>query len=225
MVDTLFCDLGDVYHTFFSRSELKESTELFDADDFTGVDLSLLVIGYDDVDQINGFLHHGSVGSANGDSTFIGNINLHTGLFDDRIDRFSSLSYNITDLFRIDLDLDDLRCVLANTLTRLCNGFCHDFIHDVHSCFACSCDSFFDDRSSKSVDLDIHLDRCDTFLCTCYLEIHVSKEIFQSLDVCQNDVIIIALTGYQTTGNTCDCRFDRYTGCHQGHAGCTDTCL
>ena len=41
MVDTLFCDLGDVYHTFFSRSELKESTELFDADDFTGVDLSL----------------------------------------------------------------------------------------------------------------------------------------------------------------------------------------
>ncbi len=75
------------------------------------------------------------------------------------------------------------------------------------------------------MNLDIHLDRCDTLLCTGYLEIHIAKEIFQSLDIRQNDVIIIRLTGNQTTGNTCNCRLDRYTCCHQGHAGCTDTCL
>ena len=34
--------------------------------------------------------------------------------FDDRIDGLSSLTNHITDLFRIDLDLNDLRCVLAN---------------------------------------------------------------------------------------------------------------
>lgn len=39
-LNTLFGELGDVYQTFFSRCEFKESTEVFDADNFSGQDLS-----------------------------------------------------------------------------------------------------------------------------------------------------------------------------------------
>ena len=53
------------------------------------------------------------------------------------------------------------------------------------------------------MDLDIHLDRCDTIMCTCHLEIHIAEEILQTLDIGQNDIIIIGLAGYQTTGDTC----------------------
>ena len=35
MIDPLFCDLGDMNHTLFARSKLKECTKLFDADNLT----------------------------------------------------------------------------------------------------------------------------------------------------------------------------------------------
>ena len=60
---------------------------------------------------------------------------------------------------------------------------------------------------------------------TGYLKVHIAEEVFQTLDIGQNDVIVIGVTSYQTTGNTCYRSFDRYTCCHQGHTGCTDTCL
>ncbi len=41
------------------------------------------------------------------------------------------------------------------------------------------------------MDLDIHLDCCDTFVCTGYLEVHISEEVFKSLNICKYDVIII----------------------------------
>ena len=88
------------------------------------------------------------------------------------------LSDNITDLLRIDLDLYDLRSILSDFFTRLCDCRLHTSIHDEKSCFSCTTDRFFYDRSCQSVDLDIHLDRCDTFVCTCYFKVHISKEVF-----------------------------------------------
>ena len=54
------------------------------------------------------------------------------------------------------------------------------------------------------MDLDIHLDCCDTFVCTGYLKVHISEEILKTLDIRKNKVIIICVTGNKTTGNTCN---------------------
>ena len=35
-----------------------------------------------------------------------------------------------------------------------------------------------------------------------YLEVHIAEEVFQTLDIGQNDVIIIGVACYQTAGNT-----------------------
>ena len=35
----------------------------------------------------------------------------------------------------------------------------------------------------KAVDLNIHLDGCDTVLCTAYLKVHIAEEVFQTLDI------------------------------------------
>ncbi len=70
------------------------------------------------------------------------------------------------------------------------------------------------------MNLDIHLDRSDTVRGTGYLEVHIAEEVLQALDICQNDVIVIGISGHQTAGNTCHLALSG-TGSHQGHTGCT----
>ena len=65
------------------------------------------------------------------------------------------------------------------------------------------------------MNLDIHLDCSNTIVCTGNLEVHVSKEILKSLDIGKNDVIIISISGYKTTGNTCDHLLNRNTCSHK----------
>ena len=73
-------------------------------------DLTCFKVGYDRVYDLRSFFHCCFFCTTNGNGTFIINVNLHTCLFDDCVNRFSALSYNIADLLRIDLHLNDLRC-------------------------------------------------------------------------------------------------------------------
>ena len=52
-------------------------------------------------------------------------------------------------------------------------------------------------------------------MCSGYLEVHISEEVLKTLDIRKNDIIIVCLSCNQTTGNTCNRFFDRYTGSHQ----------
>ena len=214
-----------MYHSLFTRCKFNECTKLFDADNFTCKDLSCFKISCNDLNHVSCLIHALLINSTDRYRTFVCDINLNTCTLNDRVDSLSSLTYNITDLLRIDLNLDDLRSIFSYRCTWSCNTFLHNFCQDIFSCFFCTSDCFFYDRSCQSMDLDIHLDCCDTVMSSGYLEVHISEEVFKSLDICENNVIIICIACYQTTGNTCYRFFDRYTGCHQRHCGCTDTCL
>ena len=52
------------------------------------------------------------------------------------------------------------------------------------------------------MNLDIHLDSRDTVLGTGYLEVHISEEILQTLDIGQYQIVVIGLPGNQSAGNT-----------------------
>ena len=75
------------------------------------------------------------------------------------------------------------------------------------------------------MDLDIHLNGGDTLLGTCHLEVHVAEEIFQTLDIGQNQVIVVGLAGHQTAGDSGHHILDRHAGGHQGQSGGTDAGL
>ena len=166
-----------MYHTFFSRSKLDECTEFFDAYNCTGEDLTFLEICCDGADHINCLLHLILICTTYGYSAIVCDVNLYICTGNNLVDRLTLLSYHITNLARVDLDLDNLRCVFANLFTWLCNRFGHNLIHDIKSCFSCSCDCFLYDRTCQTMDLNIHLDRCDTLMSTGYLEVHISEEI------------------------------------------------
>jgi len=86
----------------------------------------------------------------------------------------------------------------ANFFSGLCYCRLHTIIHDEESCFTASCDSTLYDRSCKTVDLDIHLDSCDTLCRTCYLKVHIAEEVLKTLDVCKKYEIIIRIACYKS---------------------------
>ena len=78
--------------------------------------------------------------------------------------------------------------------------------------------SLLKDLSGKSVNLYIHLECSYAVRCTCYLEVHVTKEVFHSLDIGKDSksagsVLIESLD--ETHSDTADRLLDRNTGIHQ----------
>ena len=170
-------------HAIFLRLQLYERAERHDADNLTGDNLARPDISYDIFNDLLCFLDHILVGTADCHVAFLGNVDLHAGLLNDLVDHLALLTNHITDLLRIDADLVDLRSVLANLFSRLRDSRLHAGIHDEESCLTASCDSTLNDRSGQAMDLDIHLDCCDTVGGTGYLKVHITEEILKALDI------------------------------------------
>ena len=214
-----------MYHAFFARCKFYESAKFLDAYYRTGKDLSSFEVCSDNADHIHGFCHFFFVCTANGNGTVIVDIDLYTCLLNNGVDNFALLSHYVADLLRINADLDDLRSIFVYGRSGFCNRFRHDFVHDIKSCFSCSGNSFFNDGTCQTMDLDIHLDSSDPFFRAGHLKVHISEEVLQTLDVCQYNVIVIGLSSYQTAGDARYHALNGHTRCHQGHGRCTDTCL
>ena len=84
-----FRDLGNMHHSLFSRSKLNECTKFFDADHFSLEYLTSLKICHDRCDQFGSFFHALFLSSADRYCSVVLDVDLHAGLFDDRIDGLS----------------------------------------------------------------------------------------------------------------------------------------
>jgi hypothetical protein len=158
--------------------------------------------------------------AADADLAVIVDVDLNAGALDDLVDDLALLADNITDLFGIDLREDDLRSILADFLAGLGNCRGHDSLHDILAGILASLDSTFDDRSCQAMDLDIHLDGGDAVVCTGNLEVHVAEEIFETLDIGQQDKIVIGLARDKAAADAGNLLLDRNACCHKSHAGC-----
>ena len=214
MLNSFLGNLGDMNHAFFSGSELDECTEFLNAYDLALENLAFFKVCGNNLNHLNSLIHHNLVGTAYGYLTVIGNINLYAGTSNNLVDGLASLAYYIANLFRVNLDGNNLGCVLADFCSGSGNGFLHTVVHDEESCFTASCDSAFYDRSCQTVNLNIHLDSGNTFGSTGYLKVHIAEEVFQTLDIGKKYEILVGFTGNQTTGNTCYHLLDGNTGSH-----------
>ena len=66
----------------------------------------------------------------------------------------------------------------------------------------------------KTGGLVVHLHRRDAPGCTGYLEVHITEEVFKTLNVRQDNRLAILLN--KTHGNTGDRAYQRHTGIHKG---------
>ena len=74
------------------------------------------------------------------------------------------------------------------------------------------------------MNLDIHLNCSNTIFCTGNLKVHITKEVFQSLNICKYNIIIIGITSNQSTWDTCNHFLNRNTCSHKCHTRCTCRC-
>ncbi len=208
-------------HTFLARRKFDKRAELLNADNRSLENLSFFKIRNDYLNHFDSLVHHFLVSTAYGYLTVIGNIDFNTCTGDNFVNRLSSLTYDIANLLRVNLNGNNLRCIFSDFFSRLCDCGNHAVCHDKLSRIAASCNRAFYDRSCQTVNLNIHLNRCDSVVCTRYLKVHIAKEIFQTLNIREQYEIIIRIACHKTAGNTRYHLFNRHTCRHQRHTGST----
>ena len=201
-------------HAVLVGSQLHEGTEFHDPDYLTGKDHACLYLGNDVFNNGNRFVDHLLIRAAYIYSSVVGDIDLYAGLSDDAIDHLALLSYHIANLLGIDHDLGDLGRILGKLLSGLGDHRSHYIVHDVKAGLTAAADGLFDDLAGQAVDLDIHLDGCDSLMGTAHLKVHVSKEVLKALDICKHQVVVVGLSGHKTAGDTGYHGSDRYACCH-----------
>ncbi len=211
-------------HPLFTWRKFQECPKLLNAYDLPDKNLSCLKIRGDDSYQPGCLVHHFLICPADRYRALIVNVNLHTGQLYDGINSLASLTYHIANLRRIDLNLYNLRRKLPDFFPRFRDCFRHYLIHNVKPCFPGSADSFLHNRPRQAMNLDVHLDSRNAVMRTCHLKVHVAEKVFQPLDVCQHEVIIIRIPGHQAAGNSGNHLLNRYARSHQRHTRCTCGC-
>ena len=74
-------------------------------------------------------------------------------------------------------------------------------------------EGFFHNLLRNACDFDVHLQRGDAVGSPCDLEVHITKVIFITKDVCQNSIGAVIFKD-QTHRNTSNRRLERDTGIH-----------
>ena len=211
--------------SLLAGSELQEGAELFDAHHFSGEDLSRLKVGGDNLDILHGLVHHLLVRAADGYRAVVLNVDLHAGLIDNSVDGLASLAHHIADLLRINVDLNDLGGELADLRPGAGNGLLHHLRQDILSGVLAAGNGLLHNGTGQAVDLDVHLDGGDSVVGSRHLKVHVSEEVFQSLDISEHQIVVIGVSGHQAAGDSCHRFLNRHARSHKGHAGRADRSL
>ncbi|SIA65454.1 Uncharacterised protein [Mycobacteroides abscessus subsp. abscessus] len=121
--------------------------------------------------------------------TFFVDVNLNACFSDDLIDGFSTFTDDNLDLININLNSINFRSCWSQFWTNFWNSS-FDHIKDFKTSFLGLSKSFRQDFCSNPLDLDIHLKGCNPVASTCNLKVHISKVVFQTLDICQYCIVI-----------------------------------
>ena len=140
-------------------------------------------------DSIHGRLLRLAVVGVDFHRAVVFDVDLGTRLVDDAANRCATLADDVADLVRMDLQRGDGRCVLRQIRTRLADHLVH-FAKDEHAAFVRLLKCCFHDLFGDPVDLDVHLQRGNTFRRTSHLEVHVAEVVLVAEDVGQHRVFV-----------------------------------
>ena len=151
------------------------------------------------------------------------NVNLNIALSTNLLDNLTAGTDNFTDFIYRNYSRKQFWSVLRQFLPRLRNSLQHHFIQNVITCLMSFIECFLDHFRCQTADFQIHLNSSDTLFGTGYLKVHITEEIFQSLNIHHSHPAVTLSN--QTAGNTGNRCLDRYTGIHQRKCGTTDGTL
>ena len=147
-------------------------------------------------------------------------VDLNARIRDDLVDGLSSRPDDRTDLVRINLQGNNPRRVRRQFFSRFRQLIQH-FFHNVHSALICLSQRVLQHFLGKAVNLDVHLNGSNAFGGSRHLKVHVSQEVFHSLNIgkdCHLAASVFLYPFNQSHGDTCYRRGNRNARVHQSQA-------
>ncbi|MNV58202.1 hypothetical protein D3C71_1505620 [compost metagenome] len=149
-------------------------------------------------------------------------VDFHAGFFNNFIDNLTTSTDNITDFVRIDVDNNDFWSIFGQIRSWRRDRFIH-FVQDEQTAFFSLLKCILKNVAVDTGNLNVHLNSCNTFCCTSYLEVHISEMIFHTLNIRQDgDMLSVFDQTHCYSGYWC---FDWHTSVHHSQNAGTDTCL
>ena len=214
-----------MHQAVLTGEHFNEGAELLDGHDAALVDLADFDLGAERFDFAAGDFHafrghgehlHGSV---------VLDVDFAAGLFDQALDVLAARSDQRADLLGVDLQGDDARGVLGNIRARSRQRGEH-VGQDQATGHAGLLDGLLHDRQRDTLELQIQLEAGDALLGSGDLAVHVAERVFPADDVGEElvagDLVICAVLGANTDGDTCHRAGDGHTGIHEGQRRAAD---
>ena len=204
----------------FTGRNLHKGAEIHKPGDLAVIERAGLRIVDNGVDNCDGALAVVEIQAGNIHMPILLDIHFDVALGADFLDNLAARANDLADFIHRNDDGEHLRRIFGELLARLCNRLAHDRVDDIISRRMGLLKSFLDHLGREAVDLQVHLNGCDAFLCTRDLKVHVAEEILQALDVHHRHPA--GALGDQAAGDARDRRLNRYARSHQRQRAAAD---
>ena len=206
----------DVKQAVFAGGKADKCAEVLDSDNFAIVHFADLGNLNDAQDgSLSGSAALGIGGSDANRAVFL-DLDGGVGLVLKATDDLTARADNVADLVGGDMDGLDVGSIRRKLGARSVDGF-HHRLHDEGAAFLCLSQSAGKDVDGKALGLVVHLESRDAVLSAANLEVHVAQEVFQALDVGEDDDIVAFLDkAHCDAGDGC---LDRHASIHQSQRG------
>ena len=139
-------------------------------------------------------------------------VDLHAGLLDDGLDLLTARPDQVADLVVRDAQLVQARSIRGNCASGAKRLF--HYVENLQLGFLGLRQSFAHHRNADAEDLDVHLQRGDSFTRSSNFEVHVAVMIFRARDV-REDGIFLVVFNDQAHGNARARSLQRHARIHQ----------
>jgi len=201
-----------VHHAVDTGQNLDECAEVSNPHALAGVDLTNFCGFGHCQDAIAGFFEPDTIHGGNVNRAVVVDVDLGVGLFLEGANVLATGADDCADLVDRDFHRLDPWHVRLQARARLGDRRQHLF-EDVEPRRLGTIQRFRHDRRSNATDFDVHLQGGDAIAGTRHFEVHVTKVIFGSEDVSQDDVFVAF--HYQTHCHTGYRRRNRHAAVHQ----------
>ena len=206
-------------HALFAGQDLYESPDRNDPCDGSAEHFPLVYFAGESFDDALGCLCSSPVMRSNRDDATVFNVDLGVRAFCDALDCATSRANHCADQFWIDSEAQQARGMGREGSSGSVDGFQH-LLEDVDPGRAGLIDSFCNGFDRKAGDLHVHLQGRDAIFCSSHLEVHITEEVLDSLDVSEDANLSIFLD--QAHGGSADWSLQWNTCIHEGQGAAAD---
>ncbi len=205
-------DFADVQQTVGAGNDLHEGAKLGQANDLAQISLAYFGNGREVVDHLNGFLRGRAIAGSNVDFAGIVHVDLDAGLVDDAANHLAAGANQVADLVRRNVQGVNARSEVGDVLASAGDRLFH-LVENVEPATARLLHGFVHDLGRDADDLDVHLQRGNSFARAGDFKVHIAVVVFCSGNVGEDSVGVRLF--HQTHGHSGHSGGERHAGVHQ----------